>query len=179
MTLRKLAASGAIGQLRGWGVAARARTSAPDAQRVREWQAVRRDRRCASSQSVGFRLVPAQGCGPWTFGLKVGLSDVRDVPPDQSKTHSVFEIDRRSFSPFRRVSQTSVLVAVVIAAPPLAHCLTLIRLRRLQPPLRIKVRASANSCVAIALTIARHGISWSALSAAYRVLDSYHRGMSE
>ena len=31
--LRKLAAGEAIGQLRGWGVAARARTSAPDAQR--------------------------------------------------------------------------------------------------------------------------------------------------
>jgi hypothetical protein len=59
--------------------------------------------------------VPAQGFEPWTIGLKVGLSDVRDVPPDQSKTHSVFEIAQRLVSPFRRVSQKSVLVAALMA----------------------------------------------------------------
>ena len=63
-------------------------------------------------------MVPAQGFEPWTIGLKVGLSDIRGVPPEAFKTDSVFEIDRRLSAPFRRVSQKSVLVAAVIAAPP-------------------------------------------------------------
>ena len=61
-------------------------------------------------------LVPAQGFEPWTIGLKVGLSDVRRVPPDPFKTHSVFKIAFQLFSPFRRVSRKSVLVAALTAA---------------------------------------------------------------
>jgi hypothetical protein len=50
------------------------------------------------------------------IAIKVGLSDVRDMPPDRSETHSVYTIASRLFSPFRRVSQKSVRVAAVTAA---------------------------------------------------------------
>ena len=62
-------------------------------------------------------MVPAQGFEPWTIGLKVGPNDVRGVPPEAFKVDSVFETDRRLSAEFRRVSQKSVLVAAVIAAP--------------------------------------------------------------
>ena len=39
------------------------------------------------------------------------------MPPEGFKSDSVFDIDRRLSAPFRRVSQKSVLLAAVIAAP--------------------------------------------------------------
>jgi hypothetical protein len=54
------------------------------------------------------------------LGLKVGLGDVHGVPPDPSKTNSVFEIALRLFGPFRRVSQKSVLVAALKAVKGVA-----------------------------------------------------------
>ena len=45
------------------------------------------------AKTKSFPKVPAQGFEPWTIGLKVGSSDVRDVPPEAFETLSVFEID--------------------------------------------------------------------------------------
>jgi hypothetical protein len=62
-------------------------------------------------------MVPGQGFEPRTIGLKVGLSDARNVPPSPFKTHSIFGLARQPFAPFHCVSQQSVLVAALTAAP--------------------------------------------------------------
>ena len=61
--------------------------------------------------------MPAQGFEPWTIGLKVGLRDVRSVPPDTFKAHSVFEINQPMSARFHGVPQKPVLVAALLAAP--------------------------------------------------------------